>query len=54
MIEKRAAELARNIVERTSIQMSLEDQKNSEARIEKAIREKTEELKNDLPKILWD
>ena len=54
MIESRASELARKIVYRTSVQMSLEDQKNSEERIEKAIKEKTEELKNEMPKILWD
>ena len=54
MIEKRAEELARSIVERTSTQMGLEDQRNSPDRINKAIREKAAELKNDMPKILWD
>ena len=54
MIEKRAEELARSIVERTSIQMGLEDQRNSPERINKAIEEKAAELKNDMPKILWD
>jgi len=54
MIEKRAEELARSIVERTSVQMGLEDQKNTTERIEKAIKEKAVEIKNDLPKILWD
>ncbi len=54
MVERRAAKLARQIVERTSIQMNLEDQKNTEVRIKKAIREKTEELIKELPKILWD
>ncbi len=54
MIEKRVAELARNIVLRTSTQMNLEDQKVSDERIKKAIKEKTEELKNEIPKILWD
>ncbi len=54
MIEKRAEELAKNIVERTSVQMGLEDQKNTPERIEKAIKEKAAEIKNDLPKILWD
>lgn len=54
MIEKRAEELAKSIVERTSVQMELEDQKNTPERIEKAIKEKAAELKNDLPKILWD
>ena len=54
MVERRACELATQIVERTSIQMSLEDQKNSEIRIKKAIKEKTKELTNELPAFLWD
>ena len=54
MIEKRAAELAKSIVERTSIQMGLEDQKNTPEIIEKAIKEKAAELKNETPKLLWD
>ena len=54
MVEKRALELARVIIERTSVQMNLEDQKNSENRIKNAIREKAEELAKELPKILWD
>jgi len=54
MIEKRAEELAKSIVERTSVQMGLEDQKNNPERIEKAIKEKAVEIMNDMPKILWD
>ena len=54
LVEKRARELAEEIVNRTSIHMSLEDQKVSEERLKKAIEEKTRELKNDLPKMLWD
>ena len=54
MIEKRAKELAKSIVERASVQMGLEDQKNAPERIEKAIKEKAVEIKNDMPKILWD
>jgi len=54
MIEKRAKELATEIVLRTSQTMKLEDQQNSDTRINDAIRERTEELKNELPKILWD
>jgi len=34
--------------------MQLEDQGNSKERIEKAIKERTEEIKNELPKVLWD
>ena len=54
IIEKRAAELAEEIIKRTSIHMSLEDQKVSEDSLKKAIEKKTEELKRDLPKLLWD
>lgn len=54
MIEKRALELAENIVDRTSIHMNLEDQAVSEERLKRAIAEKAQELKNELPKLLWD
>ena len=54
MIEKKAATLAREIVLRTSNTMNLEGQENSKARIEKAIKSKTEEIKNKMPKYLWD
>jgi predicted DNA-binding mobile mystery protein A len=54
MVERRATELAREIVERTSVHMSLEDQKNTEKRIRNAIKEKAEELAKELPRLLWD
>lgn len=54
LIEKRATELATKIVLRTSDTMKLEDQANSNERIEKAIKERTEEIINEMPKILWD
>jgi len=54
MIEKRANELATQIVQRTSINMSLEDQRNSDERIKRAIMDKTEEIKNEMPKYIWD
>jgi predicted DNA-binding mobile mystery protein A len=54
MIERKANELATKIVLRTSNTMNLEDQGNSKERIEKAINERTEELKKEMPKILWD
>jgi predicted DNA-binding mobile mystery protein A len=54
MIEKRANEIAKEIVMRTSNTMKLEDQENSYERLEKAIKEKTEEIKNNMPKYLWD
>lgn len=54
MIEKRALEIARDIVNRTSNTMQLEDQKVSEKRIEKAINDRATEIKNKMPKYLWD
>jgi predicted DNA-binding mobile mystery protein A len=54
MIENRANEIAREIVMRTNIFMKLEDQQNSEERIKKAINQKTVEIKNEMPKYLWD
>jgi predicted DNA-binding mobile mystery protein A len=54
LIEKRANEVAKEIVMRTSHTMKLEDQENSEERIKKAIIERAEKIKNELPKYLWD
>lgn len=54
LIEKRATEIATKIVMRTSNTMKLEDQGNSNQRIEKAIKERAEEIKKEMPKILWD
>jgi hypothetical protein len=34
--------------------MKLENQENSNERIKKAIDERAQQLKNDLPKMLWD
>ncbi len=54
LIERKARELAVQIVNRTSNTMKLEDQENSDNRILKAIEERTALLKNEMPKILWD
>jgi predicted DNA-binding mobile mystery protein A len=54
LIEKRAIELAKEIVNRTSMSMKLEDQENNPKRIQKAIIEKANEIKLEMPKILWD
>lgn len=54
LIEKRAIELATKIVMRTTATMELEDQANSKERIEKAIQERANEIKKEIPKILWD
>jgi predicted DNA-binding mobile mystery protein A len=54
MIEKRAKEIAKEIVSRTNNTMTLEDQQNSIERIEQAIEQKTAEIKYEMPKYLWD
>lgn len=54
MIEKRAMTLAREIVLRTSQSMKLENQENSAERIEKAIKEKSGEIIDLLPKYIWE
>ncbi len=54
LIERKARELAIQIVSRTSNTMKLEDQENSKERIKKAIDERAEELKREMPKVLWD
>lgn len=53
-IEKRATILATQIVKRTSNSMKLEDQENSEERLQKAIKERAEIIKKETPKLLWD
>jgi len=54
MIERRAHEVAEEIVRRTSHTMKLEDQENTEERLKKAIKDRAEKIKNELPKYLWD
>jgi len=54
LIDRRARELATRIVSRTSQSMLLEDQGVSDERYEKAIEERTAQLKYAMPKILWD
>jgi len=54
LIERKAKELATQIVLRTSNTMKLEDQENTKSRIEKAIQERATIIKNEMPKILWD
>ena len=54
MIEKKAYKIAKDIVNRASVNMSLEDQKNSESRLKKAVKERAEEIKREMPKYLWD
>lgn len=54
MIEKRALEIARQIVLKTSHTMALEDQQNEPVRIKKAIKDRAQQIKNEMPKYLWD
>ncbi len=54
LIERRAMELATQIVKRTATTMELENQANSKERIENAIRERAATIQNEMPKILWD
>jgi|ERR1022692_3123384 predicted DNA-binding mobile mystery protein A len=54
LIDQKAKALAQKIVLRTSNTMKLEDQENSQKRIEKAIEERTLAIKNEMPKALWD
>ena len=54
LIDRKARELATEIVKRTSNTMKLEDQENSVNRINTAIQERTESIKMEMPKILWD
>ncbi len=54
IIEKRAYEVAKEIVMRTSHTMKLEDQENTEERLQKAIEDRAEKIKQELPKYLWD
>lgn len=54
LINRKAKELATQIVLRTSNSMKLEEQENSQQRIEKAIEERAAVIKNEMPKTLWD
>ena len=54
MIEKRALQIAQKIVLKTSHTMALEDQQNNPARIKKAIKDRAQQIKNEMPKYLWD
>ena len=53
-IDRKAERLASKIVHRTSQSMKLEDQENTINRLEKAIKERKEEIIREMPKALWD
>jgi predicted DNA-binding mobile mystery protein A len=54
LIDRKANELARKIVMRTSQSMRLEGQENTEQRIKAAIQERVANIKSEMPKSLWD
>lgn len=54
LIEKRAEELAREIVLRTANTMALEEQAPSYERIQKSIQQKKQEITDEMPRYLWD
>jgi predicted DNA-binding mobile mystery protein A len=54
LIERKARQLAIQIVSRTSNTMKLEYQENTKQRLQKAIKDRTAVIKNELPKMLWD
>jgi predicted DNA-binding mobile mystery protein A len=53
-IEKRARELALEIVRTTSNTMVLEDQENTNERLKKAVEDKAKQLVYEMPRHLWD
>lgn len=54
IIDKRAQQVAREIVMRTSHTMKLEEQENRGERLKQAIKDRADLLKQELPKHLWD
>lgn len=54
LINSKAEELAKKIVLRTSQNMKLENQGNTDQQIKRAIKDLTNELKRDMDKSLWD
>ena len=53
-IEKRAKEVASQIILRTSHNMKLEDQGTTKALVKKAIKMQTDKIITSMPKSLWD
>jgi predicted DNA-binding mobile mystery protein A len=54
LINKKAEDMARQIVNRVSGSMKLEDQQIQPERLKRAIADKTYELKTQIPKHLWE
>lgn len=53
-IEKRARDIALEIVKTTSNTMALEDQENTSKRLKKAVEDKAKQLVYEMPRHLWD
>jgi predicted DNA-binding mobile mystery protein A len=54
IVEDKVSGKAREIIERTSNSMALEDQEIEQSRLMHAIDEKKNELRSEMPKFLWD
>ncbi|MEY2595311.1 MAG: hypothetical protein RI965_583 [Bacteroidota bacterium] len=54
LINRKAKELAQQIVLRTEQSMKLENQQNDPKRIKKAIEERIATIKEEMPKTLWN
>lgn len=54
LLEEKAYAIAEQIVLKTSHSMALEDQQNEPSRIKKAIKDRAQQIKNEMPKYLWD
>jgi predicted DNA-binding mobile mystery protein A len=54
LIERKAKLIATEIVMRTAQTMKLEDQENDKKRLAKAIKEQTQQIVQQMPKLLWD
>jgi predicted DNA-binding mobile mystery protein A len=54
IVEDKVSKKAQEIVNRTSNSMALEEQENEKSRLMQAFEEKKNELRNEMPKYLWD
>ena len=54
MIQKRAMQIATEIVMKTSHNMKLENQENSDERLQIAIRNRTNKIVEEMPRYLWN
>ncbi len=54
MVDEKAEEKAKEIVKRTHASMTLENQQLKKEKLMGIIMEKKEELKNEMPKFIWD